>query len=103
VINLIHRSGQWFFLRVEGFFNLAFGERLNPLYYLGAISYWLMWVVVGSGLYLYILFKTGVAEAYASVEYLTHGQPYVGGVLREKCIELYRRYSDQEANLMLGV
>ena len=90
MINLVHRSGQWFFLRVEGFFNLAFGERLNPLYYLGAISYWLMWVVVGSGLYLYILFKTGVAEAYASVEYLTHGQPYVGGVLRS----LHRYASD---------
>ena len=90
MINLIHRFGQWFFLRAEGVFNLAFGERMNPLYYLGAISYWLMWVVVGSGLYLYILFKTGVAEAYASVEYLTHGQPYVGGVLRS----LHRYASD---------
>jgi NAD(P)H-flavin reductase len=49
-----------------------------------------MWLVVGSGLYLYILFKTGVAEAYASVEYLTHGQPYLGGVLRS----LHRYASD---------
>jgi len=79
---LIHAPGQWLFLRVEAFFNLAFGERLNPLYYLGAISYSLMWLVVGSGLYLYIFFKTSVTDAYASVEYLTHGQPYVGGVLR---------------------
>jgi CDP-4-dehydro-6-deoxyglucose reductase, E3 len=90
VINLIHRFGQWFFLRADGLFNLAFGERLNPLYYLGAISYWLMWVVVVSGLYLYVFFKTGVAEAYASVEYLTHGQPYLGGVLRS----LHRYASD---------
>ena len=90
MIDRIHRLGQWFFLRVEGLFNLAFGERLNPLYYLGAISYWLMWLVVASGLYLYILFKTGVAEAYASVEYLTHGQPYIGGVLRS----LHRYASD---------
>jgi NAD(P)H-flavin reductase/ferredoxin len=82
VIRLIHSFGRWFFLRVEALFNLAFGERLNPLYYLGAISYFLMWLVVGSGLYLYAFFKTSVAEAYASVEYLTHGQPYVGGVLR---------------------
>ncbi len=80
--HLIHAPGQWLFLRVEAFFNLAFGERLNPLYYLGAISYSLMWLVVGSGLYLYIFFKTSVTDAYASVEYLTHGQPYVGGVLR---------------------
>ncbi|OGA15967.1 MAG: ferredoxin-NAD reductase [Betaproteobacteria bacterium RIFCSPLOWO2_02_FULL_66_14] len=90
MINFIHRFGQWFFLRVEGVFNLAFGERLNPLYYLGAISYWLMWVVVASGLYLYIFFKTGVAEAHASVESLTHGQWYLGGVMRS----LHRYASD---------
>ena len=28
---------------------------------------------------------------------------YVGGVLREECIELYKRYSEQEANLTLVV
>ena len=26
---------QWCFLKVEALFNLAFGDRLNPLYYLG--------------------------------------------------------------------
>jgi CDP-4-dehydro-6-deoxyglucose reductase len=73
---------QWCFLRVEGLFNLAFGEKLNPLYYLGAISYFLLWLVVASGLYLYAFFETSVAGAAASVEALTHGQPWVGGVLR---------------------
>ena len=82
MINRIHRTAQWFFLRLESLFNVAFGERLNPLYYLGAISYFLMWLVIGSGLYLYVFFKTSVSEAHASVEHLTHAQPYVGGVLR---------------------
>jgi NAD(P)H-flavin reductase/quinol-cytochrome oxidoreductase complex cytochrome b subunit len=97
VIHRIHLFGQWFFLRVEALFNLAFGERLNPLYYLGAISYFLMWLVVASGLYLYAFFKTSVAEAYASVEYVTHGQRYLGGVLRS----LHRYASDGVVLTML--
>jgi len=82
VIHRIHLIGQWFFLRVEGLFNLAFGDRLNPLYYLGPIAYYLMWLVVASGLYLYVFFETSVGGAYDSVEALTHGQAYAGGVLR---------------------
>ena len=73
---------QWCFLRVEGLFNLAFGEKLNPLYYIGPISYYLMWVIVASGLYLYAFFETSVTGAHGSVEALTHAQPYAGGVLR---------------------
>ena len=69
-------------MRVEHVFNLAFGDRLNPLYYLGPISYYLMWLVVASGLYLYAFFETSVSGAYDSVEALTHAQPWAGGVLR---------------------
>ncbi len=73
---------RWMFMRVEALFNAAFGDRLNPLYQLGAISFFLFWVVTASGLYLYAFFKTGVADAYASVEALTHGQWYAGGIMR---------------------
>ena len=97
VLHPIQLNGQWLFLRVEALFNLAFGKHNNPLYYLGAISYYLMWLVVASGLYLYIFFKTSVVEAYASVEYLTHGQPYAGGVLRS----IHRYASDGVAATML--
>ncbi len=83
-------AGQWLFLRVEALFNLAFGDRLNPLYYLGPIAFFMLWVVVVSGLYLYVFFKTGVDEAYASVEYLTHQQWYLGGIMRS----LHRYASD---------
>ena len=82
MLHRIQLIGQWFFLRVEGLFNLAFGERLNPLYYLGPIAYYLMWLVVASGLYLYVFFETSVDGAYASVEQLTREQWYFGGVLR---------------------
>jgi len=97
VVHRIHLIAQWFFLRLEALFNFAFGERLNPLYYLGAISWFLMWIVVGSGLYLYAFFRTSVGDAYASVEYLTRGQPYVGGVLRS----LHRYASDGVVLTML--
>ena len=90
MLRLVQRAGQWLFLRVEALFNHAFGEANNPLYYLGAITYFLFWIVVASGLYLYVFFKTGVAEAAASVEYLTHDQWYFGGVLRS----LHRYASD---------
>ncbi|MEX2240436.1 MAG: cytochrome b N-terminal domain-containing protein [Burkholderiales bacterium] len=82
MVHRIHLIGQWFFLKVEALFNLAFGDRLNPLYYLGPIAYYLMWLVVASGLYLYVFFETSVGGAYDSVEALTHGQPWAGGVLR---------------------
>jgi len=73
---------QWCFVKVEGLFNLAFGEKLNPLYYIGSISYYLMWLIVASGLYLYAFFETSVTGASGSVEALTHSQPWAGGVLR---------------------
>ncbi len=90
MLKLIQRALQWVFVRTEGIFNLAFGDRLNPLYYLGPISYFMFWIVLVSGLYLYIFFETSVSGAYASVERLTHGQWYLGGIMRS----LHRYASD---------
>src|SRR5262245_2475769 len=90
MLKLIQRAGQEAFLGAERVFNTVFGDGLNPFYYLGAIAYYLLWVVVASGIYLYIFFKTGVHEAYDSVEYLTHGQWWLGGVARS----LHRYASD---------
>ena len=82
MLRRLQQAAQWCLIRVEALFNLAFGERLNPLYYLGPISYYLMWLIVASGLYLYAFFETSVAGAPGSVDALTHGQPWAGGVLR---------------------
>jgi NAD(P)H-flavin reductase/quinol-cytochrome oxidoreductase complex cytochrome b subunit len=97
MLRTIQRIGQAVFLRVEAVFNLAFGERLNPLYYLGPISYYMVWVVVASGLYLYAFFETSVTGAYASVARLTHEQWYFGGVIRS----LHRYCSDAMVITML--
>ncbi|WP_187078383.1 cytochrome b N-terminal domain-containing protein [Ramlibacter cellulosilyticus] len=88
---------QALFLRAEGLFNAAFGDRLNPLYRLGEITFFLFWVVAVSGLYLYAFFETGVGAAHASVEAITHRQWFAGGVLRS----LHRYASDAMVLTML--
>ncbi len=82
MLKLTHKTLQWFFMRVEGLFNLAFGEKLNPLYHLGTITFWQFWLVAVSGLYLFVFTDTGVKDAYLSVERITHVQWWAGGILR---------------------
>jgi CDP-4-dehydro-6-deoxyglucose reductase, E3 len=93
----LQRAGQWAFRRADGLFSAVFGERLNPLFHLGALSYFMLWVVVATGLYLYVFFKTGVQEAYDSVEYLTVQQWWLGGVARS----VHRYASDAMVLTML--
>jgi CDP-4-dehydro-6-deoxyglucose reductase len=88
---------QWLFMRAEALFNTAFGDRLNPLYHLGAISFFLFWIIAASGLYLYAFFETGVTDAYASVEAITHRQWFAGGILRS----VHRYASDAMVVTML--
>jgi NAD(P)H-flavin reductase/ferredoxin len=87
---MIQRLAQRAVLAADSAANRIFGKELNPLYYLGAIAYFQMWIVVGSGLYLYAFFETSVHGAYASVEALTHGQRWAGGIVRS----LHRYASD---------
>ena len=59
-----------------------FGVAANPLRNLGALGFLLFWVLAASGIYLYIFIDTSIDGAYASVERLSVGQWYLGGVLR---------------------
>jgi ferredoxin len=70
------------FQRLEAALNRVFSERLNPLYQLGALSFLYFWIVLVTGVYLFVFFDTSVSAAYASVERLTHGQWWLGGVMR---------------------
>lgn len=88
---------RWLFMHVEALFNRAFGDQLNPFYHLGSIAFFLFWIVAGSGLYLYAFFDTSVVGAYSSVEALTHGQWFAGGVLRSA----HRYASDAMVVLMM--
>jgi len=77
-------------LGLEGALNKVFGNDLNPFYYLGALGFYFFWVVVASGAYIYAFYKTGIQLSFPSVEYLTHEQWYLGGVMRS----LHRYASD---------
>ncbi|GAB4468155.1 MAG: hypothetical protein OHK0044_09370 [Burkholderiaceae bacterium] len=90
MLKLLHAAGQRSFLVLDRVFNRVFGEALNPLYSLGAISYFMFWVVLASGFYVYAFYETGVETTYASVERLTHAQWCAGGVMRS----LHRYASD---------
>ncbi|TXT27014.1 MAG: oxidoreductase fad-binding domain protein [Gallionellaceae bacterium] len=85
MIKLLQRIGQALFLRVEKGFNSVFGAELNPMYQLGA------------GFYIYAFYRTGINEAYSSIEKITHEQWYLGGIMRS----LHRYASDAMVVLVL--
>ena len=82
MLQAIQQSLRWLFMRIERIFNHSFGDKLNPFYHLGTISFYQFWLVIGSGLYLYIFTETAVHGAFASVERITHDQWWAGGIMR---------------------
>ncbi|OHC67865.1 MAG: ferredoxin-NAD reductase [Rhodocyclales bacterium GWA2_65_20] len=82
MLKLLQQIFRWFFMHAENTFNRAFGDKLNPFYHLGTISFWQFWLLAVSGLYLYIFAETGLHDAYNSVEAITHKQWWAGGILR---------------------
>jgi len=48
-----------------------FGHRANPLRHLGALGFYLFWIVLGSGVYLYFAFDGTATGAYRSIEALS--------------------------------
>ncbi|MGB5327390.1 MAG: hydrogenase iron-sulfur subunit [Gammaproteobacteria bacterium] len=78
------------YLALESWFNISFGTEWNPLYHLGTLSFFLFWIILVSGIYLFIPFHGSLDGAHASVEYMTHEQWYVAGIMRS----LHRYASD---------
>ena len=77
-------------LYIESLYTRVFSARYNPFYFLGAISIFLLWVLLVTGIYLFIFYKMSPEKAYQSVQYLTVDQWYLGGVMRS----LHRYASD---------
>ena len=78
------------FLLLEAIFDKPFGPEWNPFRQMGTLAFFFFWVAAVSGIYIYILFDTSVAEAYQSIEYMTYEQWYLGGIMRS----LHRYASD---------
>jgi quinol-cytochrome oxidoreductase complex cytochrome b subunit len=70
------------FLRFEEGLDAPFGGADNPLRHLGAMGLYLLWIVVGSGLYLYTVLDTGIDAVYRSIGELSLEPGSPGGVLR---------------------
>ena len=58
--------------------------------HLGSLTIFFGWLVLISGLWLLIFFQTSISGAFESLEYLTHEQWYLGGIMRS----LHRYASD---------
>ncbi len=77
-------------LMIEGRVNLLTTSIYNPFYYTGAIGIFFLWIILVTGIYLFIFYTITADGAYSSVEYLTVEQWYLGGVMRS----LHRYASD---------
>jgi ferredoxin/coenzyme F420-reducing hydrogenase delta subunit len=75
----------------------VFPPEWNPMAQLGAIGWFLFWIVTVSGIYLYVFFDTGVAGTWRSIEAITHDQWWAGGVMRS----LHRYASDAMVVMVL--
>jgi len=69
-------------LIIEGILNNIFTSKYSPLYYLGAIAVFFMWIILISGAYELIYYRIAVEHAYESLQYLTEEQRYIGGIMR---------------------
>lgn len=94
----LRRTGRVGFEWIEQWFDRAFGPTWNPFHQLGALGWFFYWIVVASGLYLFIFFDTGITAAYESVEYITHVQWYAAGVMRS-----FHRYASDALVVVMMV
>ena len=56
---------------LESLFSKAFTPSWNPLYQLGALSFFYFWIVAVTGVYLFIFFETSISGAHTSLEQIT--------------------------------
>ena len=63
---------------------------------LGAIGWFLFWIVAVSGVYLYVFFDTGVDGTWRSIEAITRDQWWAGGVTRS-----FHRYASDALVVMV--
>jgi ferredoxin/coenzyme F420-reducing hydrogenase delta subunit len=96
VLKFLQRSLRRGFDLVERGLSRVFGPALNPFAQLGAMGFFLFWIVAVSGIYLFAVFDTGVENAYASVEwYSITWHRWHAGVMRS-----FHRYA---SDLMIVV
>jgi len=63
-------------LWIEKGLNTLFSQRYNPFYYHGALPNFFIWALFLSGLLLFAYYQPTLANAYASVHYITYELPF---------------------------
>ncbi len=86
----ILRPGNTVLVFLQEALNTIFRPSMNPMYYLGAITFFLFWILLISGVYLLLYYDINPNGAYESVEFMTVDQKYYGGIMRS----LHRYASD---------
>jgi ferredoxin/coenzyme F420-reducing hydrogenase delta subunit len=81
----------------EAPFDRSFGPKGNPLHHLGALGFLFYWIVLATGIHLYVGFDTSVTDAYNSVEHVSRSAWFLDGVSRS----LHRYASDGLVIVML--
>ncbi|MBF0427897.1 MAG: cytochrome b N-terminal domain-containing protein [Magnetococcales bacterium] len=89
-MDALRRMGNKGVLSIENWLNHGFGNSLNPFYHLGSLTFFFFWIVLVSGIYIFVFFETNVGGAFLSVEYMTHEQWWMAGIMRS----LHRYASD---------
>lgn len=80
--DILREAARAFFQRTEDLFDVFFGAANNPLRHLGALGFHFFWIVLGTGMYLFIVLDTGITQVYESIRYLTRDPWQLGGILR---------------------
>jgi len=65
---------------IDGWTDSIIPPKYNPLYWLGTLCFFSLILILISGSYLFLFYKT--SAPYDSVQYLTVNQWYIGGFLR---------------------
>ena len=81
-MHIVRRPLRQGFQLLESALDRVFPPAWQPLYHLGALAFFCLWVVTVSGIYVYVFFDTGTVEAYRSVERMTIDHWYHAGVMR---------------------
>jgi len=68
----LQRATLW----LEKGLNTVFSQKYNPFYYHGALPNFFIWALFLSGLLLFAYYQPTLANAYASVHYITYELPF---------------------------
>jgi ferredoxin/coenzyme F420-reducing hydrogenase delta subunit len=78
-------------------FSRCFAAAHSPFHHLGALTIYFFWIILVSGIYLFLFYDTSLSGAWLSMERITYGQWYAGGIMRS----LHRYASDAAVITMI--